>query len=263
MLDKVKTRLTKPIKRLFRTPFADASSKKLIIHCSQHKVGGTWFGQILRAIADHYGLNFQNCEQEDLRQNTDIFFQHHSRIQVSTLPPYTGSHMIRDPRDIIVSAYFYHRWTTEDWAHQPKAEYGQRSYQDYLNSLDEEEGIIAEIDRSAPNIGIIANWNYSDPNFLEIKYEDMIADEEAGFHRIFKHYGFSPEAIRHCLGVAEQFSFKKVTGRKLGQVNERSHLRSGKPEQWREYFTEKQKKHFKKVLGDVVVKCGYEPNNDW
>ena len=32
--------------------------------------------------------------------------------------------MIRDPRDVIVSGYFYHQWTDEPWANEPRPELG-------------------------------------------------------------------------------------------------------------------------------------------
>ena len=41
--------------------------------------------------------------------------------------------MIRDPRDCVVSGYFYHLWTNEAWAHQPQDLFNGLSYQQHLN----------------------------------------------------------------------------------------------------------------------------------
>ncbi|MCA1900073.1 MAG: sulfotransferase domain-containing protein, partial [Chloroflexi bacterium] len=40
-------------------------------------------------------------------------------------------------------------------------------------------------------------------------------------------------------------------------------FRSGKTGGWRERFTEEHKKLFKEVAGDLLVRLGYEKNNDW
>ena len=40
-------------------------------------------------------------------------------------------------------------------------------------------------------------------------------------------------------------------------------FRSGKTGGWREFFTEEHKKLFKDVAGDLLVRLGYEKNNDW
>jgi hypothetical protein len=40
-------------------------------------------------------------------------------------------------------------------------------------------------------------------------------------------------------------------------------FRSGKTGGWKEYFTEDHKTLFKEVAGDLLVKLGYEEENDW
>ena len=246
-----------------KTPFADPNDKKLIVHCCYHKVASKWLTKILRNIAKEYNLSFQNCRQKELRKNTDIFVQNHSLVNFSKLPSYKGSHIIRDPRDVIISGYFYHLWTDEKWAHISKEEFGNKSYQEYLNSLKQEEGILAEIKRASKEIKEMVDWNYNNSNFIEIKYEDLIYQEEIIFAKIFQHYGFNKEAIELSLKIADKHSFKNVAKRKIGEVATKSHLRSGRPSQWKELFSEQHKKYFKSLLGDAVVKLGYEANNDW
>jgi hypothetical protein len=40
-------------------------------------------------------------------------------------------------------------------------------------------------------------------------------------------------------------------------------FRSGKTGEWKKHFTEEHKKIFKDVAGDLLIKLGYEKNNDW
>ncbi|MCC0175945.1 sulfotransferase domain-containing protein [Waterburya agarophytonicola K14] len=264
MLPLFYTPLESTVKQKFRTPFIDDSEKKLIVHCCYHKVGTAWFIRILRSIARYYGLNFQNSIQSDLRRDTDIFMEYMSRVDVAKLPDYIGSHMIRDPRDIIISGYFYHLWTKEEWAHIPRKNLKNLTYQQYLHSFNREEGLLAEMrGTSQETIEEMSRWNYNNPHFIEFKYEDLITNESAVFAKIFRHYGFNEEAIQNCLGIADKFSFKNQSRRKKGIVNQKSHLRSGRTGEWREIFGDRHKQEFKQIFGDVLIKLGYETNNDW
>jgi hypothetical protein len=227
-------------------------------------MGSGWFTTVLQAISDEYGLHFQSCEQKDLRLDTDVFLEDHSLVDLARLPPHRGSHMIRDPRDVVVSRYFYHIWTKESWAHVPHSHYGGRSYRDYLNSLNQEMGILAEIDKFADfGLGHMANWNYTNPDFLELRYEDMIRDEEGQFSHLFTHYGFDAAAVERSVEITKRFSFEQQTKRKIGEVQAGSHLRSGRPGEWRKVLTDRQKARCKEVFGDVLIKLGYESGNDW
>ena len=40
-------------------------------------------------------------------------------------------------------------------------------------------------------------------------------------------------------------------------------FRSGKTGSWKQYFTDEHKKLFKNVTGDLMVRLGYERDNDW
>ncbi|WP_207060993.1 sulfotransferase domain-containing protein [Motiliproteus sp. SC1-56] len=258
LTDVVKNATIKPILRKNRVLFTPEVSHRLVVHCGHHKVGTYWFARILNGIAEHYGLDFQNCEQYYLKSETSFFMEQHSYIDKDLLPSHRGSHLIRDPRDMIVSGYYFHLWTKEDWAHLPVPELGFISYQKYLNSLPKEEGIAAEIRRTAKNIKDMARWNYQDPNFYEIKYEELINDEQTIFEKLFRHYGFTDEAVEVGLEQARKFSFKNVAKREIGSNDSKSHLRSGKPGQWRDEFSGDHIRLFEELTGDALKVMGYQ-----
>lgn len=261
--DAVDVRFFAPMRRRSRQLYKQDVPNKKLIHCGHHKVGTYWFARILKGIADHYGLKFQNCEQFYLNQDTDFFMEQHTYVDLTEFDDYVGSHLIRDPRDMVISGYHYHKWTTEDWAHLPVPSLGYKSFQKYLNSLDEREGLKAEIRRTARNINDMAEWDYKNPKFFEIKYEDLVADEMAIFESLFKHFGFNEEGVAYGLEMAEKYSFKNVTKRKVGEESKQNHLRSGKPGQWIDMFTEEHKDLFKELTGDALIKMGYESDNNW
>lgn len=268
------------LRRLSGQPF-DSKNGNLVIHCCHHRAGTLWFSRILKSIAKYYHLSFSFADQKYFHQKPAIILDNHSHIDLSALPKsFRGSHIIRDPREMIISGYYYHLWTKEKWANIPIKELGPNieqywpllpvskigclTYKEYLNSLNKEEGIFAEIHRASTTcIRDMVAWNYRHPNFLELRYEDLLQDEEKSFLELFKHYNFSEQAINQSLGIALSYSFKKITGRDIGQVKEKSHIRSGGLGQWKSEFSEAHKKYFKMLHGNDLINLGYEKDLYW
>ncbi len=237
---------------------------KLVVHCSHHKAGTLWLQSVLQSLAGVYDLPFKTGYQHQWSGDTGFFLQDQSEIEAESLPDFVGSHLIRDPRDMAISAYFYHLWCKEPWVHEIQERYGNTTLQKYLKSLPQDEGIAVEIRRGARrDIRNMKNWNYDDPRFIEVKYETLFGQPETTFRELFTHYGFHDDAISLALDVADKLSFNNRTKRSFDQERKGRHMRSGKPGQWRDYFTEAHKEQFKELHGDLLVRLGYEPNNDW
>lgn len=245
------------------SPFVE-DDPPLLVHCCHHRSGTVWFTRVLETVARQYGLHFQAGKQADLHPSTEIFLQDHSQIDRSTLPPYRGSHMIRDPRDMVVSGYHYHLWTEERWAQIPQERYDGKSFRAVLNDVGKKRGLILEMKRFCrEDLQDMLRWDYDDPAFLELKYEEVITDEASYFERLFDHYGFHEGAVDVGLEIAEYYSFQNVSGRTFGDVSEQSHLRSGRSSQWEDHFDDDLKARFKELAGAAVVELGYEETSDW
>jgi hypothetical protein len=238
----------------------------LLVHCSHHKAGTNWIRNILVDVANTYGLRLADIDRDTIASSADIaFFGQAWKFDRSSLGgrPFRGSHLIRDPRDLVVSGYHYHLWTTEAWTHEPRPRFGGKSYQELLNSVPREEGIAFEIRRSLRwDIAKMAAWDYHQPEFCELRYEDVMADEAGAFERLFTHYGFTPRAVDACVAIGLRHGFKAVKERE-GPKEGPSHLRSGTPGEWRSTFTDEHKALFKSLGGDVLIKLGYETSDDW
>lgn len=250
-----------PLRRLI-VPSPFLGDKKMIVHCSYHKAGSTWFRNVLSDFADYYGLSYRNYKQLGRNRYTDICMTNDS-MNPATLVNYVGTHMLRDPRDLTISGYHYHKWTSEEWVHVPNSEYGGKTRQEYLNSVSMEEALFAEIKGLGKTISRMAEWDYNNPNVLEFKYEEIIDYQEEVFRRIFIKYGLTDDAIEVAMNFVERHSFKKKAGRNLGEITEKSHLRSGRSGEWQKFYNSEHKAFFKELYGDVLVKIGYEDNNDW
>lgn len=273
LLEKIRVGIPNQVRRQTRSPFHSADRRPLsrssargpIIHCTHHKMGTKWFTSVLSAVATHYGLSFQWIDNdiENLDLGTDIIVLNHSDLIAQQISPAMGSHLVRDLRDVAVSGYYYHLWTKEDWAHVPSPHYDGLGFQEYLSQLPEHEGLVAEIERLgryAEERGM-HEWNYDKPGFLELKYENTFGNEDRAFRALFGHYGFTPEAIETSLRIAAGFSFDKQAA--ADGERKTSHLRSGRAGQWQDIFTDEHKTCFKRVLGDLLIRSGYESGNDW
>jgi hypothetical protein len=238
----------------------------LIVHASYHKMGSTWLANVLRAISKHYGLSFRQVnEDQEFDSQCDIVVVNHSDIIQGLDLDVRASHMVRDLRDVVVSGYFYHLWTEEAWARAPSPRFDNLSYQEYLRSLNQDDGLLAEIDflTRYTRKRRIWEWDFTDPRYLEIKYEELFNNQEGGFQRMFSHYGFPPDEVTVCVNIATQFSFERVTKRKPGQESSTNHLRSGIPGQWKQHFKQVHIDKFKEQLGGLLIIMGYESDLNW
>lgn len=249
------------------SPFDPTVGSAVVVHATHHKAGGVWFAKILHGLADRYGLEFQLCEQPgSVKATSDIVFYWHSRdFDRARLEGRTfrGSHVIRDPRDLVVSAYHYHVWSHEAWLHVPRERFGGQTYHELLNSLSPHDGLLREIRHSTRDIRDMARWDREQPEFIEVRYEDLIADEATWFDRIFRHYGFHDAAVADALDLVVRNSFSRVVGRPVGQEERGHHLRSGRPGEWREHFGPAHRELFNELVGEELIALGYEAGADW
>jgi hypothetical protein len=255
-----------------------------IVHCSHHKAGTVWFDRILTDLASTRGLTFATSfdggrmpeadvavysvvaslsdeevarafrgDQDDLAGGAARF------LERSGLRPgsFRGTHLVRDPRDMVVSGWHYHLHCTEPWALTPRKRWGGRSYQTMLNQLDQHDGLLAEIQWAVPRTLVhMALWDYRQPDFLELRYEELLAEEVSWFTRIFEHYGFGDAQVEQGLAIAERYSRRNVTA---GD----HHQRSGEPGEWREFFGPEHIALFKEQTGHLLITLGYEADLGW
>jgi len=237
------------------------SSKKIILPFqilvgTHHKTGTIWLFTIFQKIADLYGLNIHhNLDPRD-SNSFDILFNDQGAFNLELIKkPYKGIHIIRDPRDIIVSSAFYHQKSDEAWLHIPRAEFNGMTYQEKIKSLGSlDEQILFEMENSSKKtIFNILNWNYNNENFFEVKYENLIEDTSMNiFREIFCFLGFPQIIISEVIDIAYSNSLFS------GQVSNTEHVRSGKTKQYKKYFKKIHKEKFQNIFGDALIKLGFE-----
>jgi hypothetical protein len=254
------------IKRIFRgriglTPAGGIQLERRVLVGTHAKSGTVWMLNVFGQICGRFRLKMFVGEQEELPDDFHVFFQPHSQLRLEGLPADArGMHMIRDPRDVIVSACFYHQKSDEPWLHVKRQDFGGLTYQEKLNSyVSFDDQLLFTMEHSGSFIvQTMLAWDYSNPGFIEVRYEDLIEDHDLLlFHKVFSFLGFPGSAIPEALATAYRNSLFS------GKVATSTHVRSGGSGQWKRHFQPIHKARFTELFGDAVTTLGYEASEDW
>jgi sulfotransferase 6B1 len=170
-------------------------------------------------------------------------------------PDFVSYFIFRDPRDVVVSHVFY---VTDMEARHVHHNY-YTSLPDFNARLS--ASILGRSDagvefpdiaaRFAPYLGWLDR-----PEVLSLHFEDLINDRAAALTGIMDHL-----QARAPLPAPRQ----EVLDSLESSINPKRSptFRSGKTGEWKKHFTPEHKKIFKDVAGDLLVRLGYEKNNDW
>jgi hypothetical protein len=175
-----------------------------------------------------------------------------ARVNRPVFAPYF---IFRDPRDVAVSHVFY--VTDMEPKHVHHAYY--RSLPDFETRL--KVSILGRPDaqvefpdiaaRFAPYLGWLAQ-----PSVLKIHFEDLVNDRIAALNRIADHF---------LARVPMQSPRQRILDALESSINpgKSPTFRSGKTGEWKRHFTPEHKSIFKSTAGDLLIRLGYEKDNDW
>ena len=191
----------------------DNGQRRILAYFGHHKCASTWVVEILKQVATEAGLahlivldtmtphaagqlstNSKRLQPSSpfdrslLRESVDLVGANFiscitaDRQQAEVLKPFRAFHVIRDPRDIVVSAYFSHRNShpTDGLPHLA-------AHRDALQAASKDEGLFLEMDFSAHELRELGDWDYSTEDILELKMEDLTVRPYETFLSIFGH----------------------------------------------------------------------------
>lgn len=279
----------------------------LLAFFGHHKCASTWIHRILGDFSRHSGLKHAYLYDErnfggDLpayleAHGTDIIsYVNAETNHIGGLPPFRAFHVVRDPRDLLVSAYFSHLHShpTEAWPELIP-------HRERLKSVSKSEGLILEVEFLDFAYNAMRDWDYGRPDTLELKQEELTRAPYEGFLRIFDFLGvldpsdFDKAArLAHWRKVARNLAAERIPGMKglhqpirtfpaepllgivyshrfdrlaggraAGEEDVKSHYRKGTPGDWRNHFDVDVLAAFRERHGDLVTLLGYEDDDDW
>jgi hypothetical protein len=184
-------------------------------------------------------------------------------IEACCQPACLSYFMYRDPRDVVVSHVFYVTDRASEHVHH-------KYYTEVLTSFDERlrTSILGLPNATGPDGKAVAfpdigqrfapymGW-LDQPEVLSQRYEDYILDRQAATGRAVDHF-------------LQRMSTLPATRQQLIQVVEQNIVpeksptfRSGKVGEWQKHFKDEHKALFKKVAGEMLVRLGYERDENW
>jgi hypothetical protein len=260
-------------------------SPQLIVF-SYHKSGTSLLLHVMTKICERLGLSLVNQYGlvDRIEVQPDVVLLPHSMMSGPPGRPYRAIRMIRDPRDIWVSGYLYHRHCNEEWctnvdmdptppirwprvdysfAHRPeewKRGYLERlngkSYQRNLLDRSLAEGLDFELEGyTGCTLAAMRQWGMVGAEALDVKLESMMADFDGEMRQIFDHFGFTEAQSKAALEVARSEDIHRMDDASLA---ERPQIHSRRISKWRDILPAAHLARFEALNGDLIHTLGYE-----
>lgn len=183
-----------------------------------------------------------------------IFFDGHSEFpHVGGLSvAFSGFRLVRDPRDMIISAAKYHVRSEEAWLHKPQPRFQGLTYAEHIRGLETlEKQLSFEMEQASRN-EIRKMLAFDDQGFMKtVKFEDLMEDEELFvFHDLVVALGFSGVEIPRCL---DAFYSKSL----FGGAEPSAHVQSNGQSQHSAIFTDALREQFQRSFPEALSILGY------
>jgi len=245
-----------------------------LVHCSYHKCLTVYFKRVMDAVFNRYvpwsgGYAHHNSDFDAFIKNCGryrlVSVNNHA-ISRELLGGMRVTRFIRDPRDLLVSGYFYHRRGAEAWCTDPapdEADWAKAnvclppglkahggSFADYLQAIPKEEGLLAELAYRRRHFESMAAWPKAQENVLLLRYEDFPGQEVQAFDRIFQHYQLGTPYRQLGCYFAARYSLAR-------RQKKDAHIRNPASGQWREHFTPRVQAAFDREWSELIRQLDY------
>jgi hypothetical protein len=176
-------------------------------------------------------------------------------VEQVVTPSFVPYFAFRDPRDVVVSHVFYVTEMEPNHVHHAHysslADFAARLTVSIAGRPDAQVEFPDIAARFAPYL----SW-LDQPAVLPIRFEDLVNRRASTLDRVVDHFLRRVPLDAPRAGILSSLE---------GAINPPASptFRSGKTGEWRALFTPAHKKLFKRVAGELLIRLGYESNNDW
>lgn len=239
---------------------------------THHKTGTIWMRKVWHVIAVEQGIPLMQCYRwQKLAQAAETGPQ----IIVnwaSTFPPMLMDmdharflHIVRDPRDVLVSGMRYHRKApvaNEKFLRTPREEWGGLTYKGYLNALpDDTARLIFEMEnKHADTLSEMLKWPWGHPRARELRYEDLIEDEDCSlFRSVLEEFAIEGLDIDHAVKTYWDNSlFGGLATPENRSWRQQRHVTASRVTDWRTQLPREVAEIYADRHGAALVTLGYE-----
>ena len=260
-----------------------------------HRCGSTWLSGLLEEVCEHTSHRFAQIFDVDMvggdlsafvqRESIDVLvYMNADDEQVLGLKGLRAVHVVRDPRDVLLSSYFSHlnSHPTDYWK-------GLEEHRAQLKAMNVSEGLFAELQCRRQQFRQMQDWDYGRSSVLELRFETLVEEPLAELSRALEHLELlapdhspveepihkrlrsrtraalarvrGPGARRGTIDSAAlvallgRHNFEALSGgRKRGEQDPMHHYRSGRPGEWREHLTPEHLDALEALFPDLVAR---------
>jgi len=229
-----------------------------VFYFGHHKCGTNWMRAVLKDTAKSLEMAYEvrggRADDFDGQPNTGTI-----RLYVNPLAectpesvaePGRGFHLIRDPRDVLVSQYW--SWKNSHENNTPEI----MSLRAQLHELSVADGLAALLPHHRMLDQLTGRPIGSNPLVRVVRYEQLWEGGANAFADLFEFLGLALLEAE-LAEIIRRNGFEARSGRKAGEEDTASHLRRGSPGGWHEVFTPELEAAFENAWPGEVERLGY------
>ena len=236
-----------------------ATLTRSVHYFGHHKCGTNWMRAVLKDTAHHLNLAYTvrggRADDFDGAPGTGTIRLYVNPVADATpstvAEPDRGFHLIRDPRDALVSQYW--SWRHSHQHNTPEME----ALRERLNRLPVETGLLELLPHHRMLRQLHGKPVGDNPLVRVVKYETLWNEALPAFTSLFAFLGFDlPEPV--LAEILDRHSFESRSGRTPGDEDPTHHLRRGSPGGWRDVFTPELTEAFEHTWPGEIERLGYK-----
>ncbi|WP_425043271.1 hypothetical protein [Primorskyibacter sp. S87] len=253
-------------------------SPRLMCVATHHKAGTVWIKRVMRGIANALDLPMVGLWSDRHLPKvpaTDrailVNWEGNFPEQIWVREDVVFLHLIRDPRDILLSGCAYHHTAPvkgERFLHEPRSDLGGLTYQQHLNALEtRDEKLLFEMDnKHAETVQQMLDWPWGDQRVAELRYEDLIRDTSCELAvKAFRRLGLDGQELQTATQIFRDnslFGGLADSSNRTGRLND--HIASyGKIKRWQTELPRAVGAVYADRFGEALIRLGYEHDIDW
>lgn len=221
-----------------------------------YQAGNLWLNMIFKRLFPHVAqVMLGQIVRYGFDERDFFYFNMNTIASMKVDEEDKAVHIIRDPRDVAISAYFAHL--------EPAVLWGQlKKHSEKLQTLSQNEGILCDM-----------AWTAAMPHPISSQivrtFEGFRAFSADPHVAVLRYEFMQSEPITSLLMAFEAIEMKVDKGKVIMAIDEvmRSVEDRDSPldvsVEWRAYMNEEARRRFRTLTGDLSEALGYEGNPDW
>ena len=256
---------------------SEHSERHLMGMITHHKCGTIWMKKIILGLsrlleAPVIGV-WKDISINRIPSNGAAFLVNWNGFVPDALWEFEGYkpvHLIRDPRDVLLSGCQYHHFAPlkgELFLQEPRSDLGSMTYQNYVCSLEsyQDKLMLEMTEKHQKTLEEMLNFPTDQTRYLRLRYEDLLIDSEMNeFQKLLDYWCIAAkhqEEASQIIWNANLFGALADPEARDGRSG--MHILSGANARWKKELPRSVGQIYAKRFGAALKQLGYEQDDTW